>query len=364
MQDSLDPFGHSPRRRDDAANGSRRQVVVRMHILSTLLSLALVALACGNGSTSFTGSTGTHKLTPTPTPPPSASSLLSNPPIDVAKDGLSVSSQGLLTCLPPSFGVYSDSANGPFLVLSANPASGASDLQQLSAFVQVHHSATSQATPPDTLQWIEGAPTMPQIGPFRGQQTLSYCSVTLDVTNTSTNPIQIIHAGLRLQATPQPNAFQYRLIDLCSPGLYTHNNCTGLGNRNGNIDCTVYGAQIQLASGTSGDEDLGSPVGLDPYENPCPALSLSPSAHVELVLNFGSADPLLYVGTLELKLATAGVQQTLVLSQAPTTLAFADLSQFTCYGLRGSTFAVESQGAAALAGPRDDPQTGALEFCI
>jgi hypothetical protein len=353
MRDSFETPTRDPRRCGDAVGGSRRGSAAHPRIVGVLL-LTLVVLACG------TTEPPTPTATPTPTP-----STASNPAIDVTADGLHIQTYGL-SCASPA--APSGVNFGAWLVLATTQLTyDASDLQQMRDYLGSLRSLTG-ATPgptPSTLKWVHGAPTTSQIGPYRGVlrfYTPAYCFDDLQITNTSTSPIQISQAGLRLQAVPQPNPLQYRLIDVCSLGGAIVQFCQL--NQGASDLCIAYDVQIQLARGASGAEDLAAPVGLDPYKNPCPALIISPGAQVDLSLNFGSAEPLVYFGALEFKLQTAaGQQQTLVLSQAPSTLTFADPSQFTCYGLQGTTFTVEAQGAAALQGLTSNPQTGLAEGC-
>jgi hypothetical protein len=350
MRGSLDLPTHNSRHRDCGGGGLRRQSPAGPHMISAVL-LMLVLAACGSTSTA---------LGPAPTSTPT-STPASNAPLDVTADGLHIQAEPL-SCASPS--VPSTVNFGSWLVLATTQLTySASDLQQLRDYLASIPKLTGPT--PATLKWVQGAPTTTQIGPYHGVlrfYTPAYCATDLQITNTSSSPIQISQAGLRLKAVPQPNPLQYRLIDVCSLNTAIMQACQS--NQGASDLCTAYDVQVQLTSGASGIDELAAPVGLDPYENSCPALVISPGAQIELSLNFGSADPLVYQGDIELQMQTAGgQQQALVLSQAPATLMFADPSRFTCYGLQGTTFTVEAQGAAALKGLTMDTQTGVTTGC-
>jgi len=197
--------------------------------------------------------------------------------------------------------------------------------------------------PPPTLRWVLGG-----LSGSNPQETITTegCEAVLTLINTGNTSIQIPKIGVQLKARPQPNTYQYRLIDLCSFQPQPQGQEVGcFSPQGGGGGCNVYFATFQLGLGEKNDVFSAVPQGTN-YSLPgfpdCGILTLAPTAQVQLSINFSLAastpNNLIYSIVPIFTVNTAQGEQRLALSQLSTTLAFAGINQFSCYGLQGTTF--------------------------
>jgi uncharacterized lipoprotein YajG len=195
----------------------------------------------------------------------------------------------------------------------------ANELQQISEYV---NSVDHPTTPvPDTLRWVLGGYT----------SDIYACGISLGLTNTSQNSIQISNAGVQLAGDTQQNNYHYRLIDICTITPY----CRSGG---GPSNCSQYFATIKLGTGPINTVFSAIPVGI----SSCGELTLHPGDEKTLYVYIYSAQNLIYSVVPQLVLTTDTGPNTLNLTKLTSTLAFANDSQFTCYALHGDTFVAET----------------------
>jgi hypothetical protein len=253
------------------------------------------------------------------------------------------------------------------LVLTSSRTTYSPDeIAQMKAYVGDPRTTTSTNTtsqgvlnggtePPPTLRWVLGG----AISPIPGTSISSPCGAVLTLTNTGSTPIQIPKVGVQLKARPQQNSYQYRLIDVCSflpQSQGQQENCAPTGG-GGPGACSAYFATIQLGPGEQNAVFSALPSHEDPaYGIHCGTLTIAPAAQVQLYIDFSFAPntpkSLIYSVLPTLTVDTAQGNQTLALSQLVSTLAFAGVSQFSCYGLQGTTFVLVK------------PSTSSPNWCI
>ena len=178
------------------------------------------------------------------------------------------------------------------------------------------------------------------MGPIPGTEEITNpCEVTLYLTNTGNTPLQIPSVGMQLEARPQQNTYQYRLIDACSVQLPPQPGCYSPSG--GGADCSNYFGSIQFGMGEKGAMYSAAPIGEGVN---CGILTITSAAQVHLTLDFSLAASipknLIYSIVPVFTVDTAQGEQTLQLPQLVSTLAFASASQFFCYALQGTTFAL------------------------
>jgi hypothetical protein len=198
--------------------------------------------------------------------------------------------------------------------------------------------ANPDTEPPSTLRWVLGGVTG-KIPATTGMD----CKAVLNLTNTGTTPIQLPKVGFQLEARPEPNSYQYRLIDVCSFISPSQGRCNSPAGGGG--ACNFYFATIQLGFGEKNDTYSAVPDGINYSTTPitdCGTLTLAPSTQVTLDITFSLAantvQNLLYSVLPVFTVITDQGEQTLQLPQLISTLAFAGVNQFSCYELQGTTF--------------------------
>jgi hypothetical protein len=235
------------------------------------------------------------------------------------------------------------------LVLASNRTTYSQDeIAQIDAYVSNNFGAwnflSGKAVPPPTLRWVLGGAMDPIPGTYESSAAEFYpllCRAELSLTNTGNTAIQIPQVGVRLEERPQQNSYHYRLIDACTvipQSQIDQFGCTP--SQGGNPGCAEYTASIQLGLGEK--NDVFSAV---PSAPGCGALTIAPAAQIYLIFDFSLASNiprnLIYSITPVLTVDTAQGGQTISLSQLVSTLAFANINQFSCYGLLGTTFVLE-----------------------
>jgi hypothetical protein len=189
--------------------------------------------------------------------------------------------------------------------------------------------------PPPTLRWISGGETSSVPGTAPGVVGLGgNCTASLTLTNTGNTPIQLSKVGVQLKSRPQQNTYQYRLIDACSLAVPY---CPPTGESGGG-DCSVYFANIQLGLGETNEVFSTTPSGLIG----CTLPTIAPGVQINLMLTTSLAtniaQNLIYSIVPVFTIDTTQGTQTILVPQFESTLAFASASQFSCYGLQGTTF--------------------------
>lgn len=311
--------------------------IVAIFAILTLLMGCSVSTNGYNGQSSNTSvsqvETPTNTVAPTTAMTPTATSGTSSTPsplsinkgnVSVDADGLHIQATDGIECSP---GYKLGHSPPNHLVLATSRTTyNSGEIQQITSYLdalsqtdETMPSIDSITTPlPASLTWASGAS----------------CSTTLEITNTGNSTIQIPQIDARLTAASQQNNYQYRLIDACSMLSADKCRCGGCGGAGGS--CSVYAATIQLGVGQQDSVFSSTPTSMDT----CGQMTLAPSSTLELYLSFSSSPPsnLMYSLTTELTLKTASGQQVLALPQLGSSVAFADNSQFSCYGLQNQTF--------------------------
>lgn len=214
--------------------------------------------------------------------------------------------------------------------------------------------------PPTTLQWVLGGEPAALHGISGAPPSTYVCGAELKVTNTGNTPIQISKAGVQLKARPQQNTYQYHLIDVCTfePAYCLYPGSGGGGG------CSVYFASVQLGAGKPNDVFSTVPTA----NSGCSTLTIPPAAQVSLDLSFSLApnipQNLVYSVIPVFITDTTQGEQTLAFPQLESTLAFASASQFSCYGLRGTTFVLEKSLVFSLYAQGPNPPPGQEHWCL
>lgn len=319
----------------------------------TTFFLLIVLSACGSNTapglipTLPPGSTASK-----PTSEPSKTPLDLNTLIVNAQQGnLLVQSYGGFQC--PGTRVASSLLLKGQLVLASDRTTYSQDeITQMRAYVGSSSYPFLQAgvagppaAPPSTLRLVIGGsmdliPTQRLKG-LMGPE--SACEAILSLTNTGNTPIQIPKIGVQLEARPQPNTYQYHLINVCS--LMPSDLPCGVPGGGGPSRCGRYGASIQLELGGKNDTYSAVPSATGPGTTGCGTLTIPPTMEVDLDITFSLAPNtprnLIYSVVPIFTVVTAQGSQPLAFPQLISTLAFASVDQFSCYGLHGTTFILE-----------------------
>ena len=209
----------------------------------------------------------------------------------------------------------------------------ANEINQMSDYLG---SAGHPVSPlPNTLRWVLGGPTDTSQAVYIDGKVIGYiynCGISLGLTNTSQNSIQITNVGVQLAGDTQQNNYHYRLIDIC-----TITQACRFGAGPG--DCSQYFATIKLGTGPINTVFSAIPAR---HDSSCGELTLNPGEEKTLYVYIYSAQNLIYSIVPQLVLTTASGPNTLTLTALTSTLAFANGSQFTCYALHGDTFVAET----------------------
>ncbi len=326
----------------------------------TLVSVLLFVIltACGTNPVASSPSTGplpnstankpiktasaVPSVSPTAMPSVSLTTLNLNAP-KITEDAGSLHVQSDFGFQCPHGGLYTVPMDQ--LVLASDRTTYSQDeITQMGAYVSNNYSAgkslSGETAPPPTLRWVLGGSMEPIPGTYNNGQFA--CGAELDLTNTGSTPIQIPQVGVRLEERPQPNAYTYRLIDVCTIKPKEPYGC--LPQQGGQSTCSMYTASIQLGLGEKNDVFSAMPTGTDFNGGNCGPLTIAPATPVRLFFKFSLAANiprnLLYSITPLLTVNTEG-EQTVALSHLVSTLAFANANQFSCYGLQGTTFVLE-----------------------
>lgn len=170
------------------------------------------------------------------------------------------------------------------------------------------------------------------------------CHVNLQLTNTSSGVVQVPQIGWRLTSPPAPNREQYRLPDFCQIDA----SLCGFGRGGGPRACDLYTVQVDLTGARGGVDLLGTPAARDRNDRPCPPITLNPGQSTEVFLSAVASEASIYSAEPVLVASASGQSTTLPLTTMAGTMPFADPGQFSCYVLRGSSFAAMWRGKDAV----------------
>lgn len=246
---------------------------------------------------------------------------------------LHVQMDGGMACWSGTTTILSDFTSATSnLVLMGNPAAyDTGTLQRLDTFLGgylYNHQrldGLSAVSLPQGLAWAYGAIAGANAG----------CTTTLEVTNVGSSQLQVQQIDLRLTGAPQPNTRTYPLVDICSFPSYPFDVCTGWGASAG--PCSVLAITLALRQASAGSV-ISAPTSTS--DASCPSPTLNPGDSVSLALTItstGTPDNLSYPVVPEITVQDQSGQHIITLSRFATTLAFANASQFTCYGDQNGT---------------------------
>ncbi len=324
---------------------------LNLPILKTLLALLLVIMlvACDTTAATTTStvkpksSSTVNQLGTTPTSLVSNSDStlnLNTANINVKQGDLLIQSRDGFQC-PGSRVLSSGILMGQLVLASDRTTYNQDEIAQMRAYVENDQFLVAGgAALPSTLRWVIGGSmdVIPGSVPLSPGTRSSGCEVILLLTNTGSTPIQVPKVGVQLEAHPRQNMYQYRQIDACSLMPPAIGLCPPHGG-GGPGACSVYNASIQLEAGEKNDVYSAVPGAIG-----CSTLTIAPSTQVTLDITFSLAantpQNLIYSIKPTFTIDTAQGEQTPVLSQLESTLAFASVNQFSCYGLQGTTFAL------------------------
>lgn len=311
-------------------------------VIVACLLLFLLA-ACGSNSVAGGAPPTSTRASGAPHPKTGFPLALNARDITLKAGNLLIQSTGGFQC--PSV-VGPSSMPGQLTFASGRTTYSQAEIAQMRTYMDkdIVNGRAGIASPPPTLRWILGGTTDKIPGAAVG---FTDCGGLMTLTNTGTTPIQIPEVGVELQVSPQQNTYQYRLINICSVvpidpnAVYT--GCPPPGGGGGS--CNFYEASISLGLGGPHTEFSAVPSATSYGSGPCGPLTLAPASEVDLDITFPLAantpKNLLYSIVPVFTIDTDQGEQTLTLTQLRSTLAYASVSQFSCYKLQGTTFVQE-----------------------
>jgi hypothetical protein len=167
------------------------------------------------------------------------------------------------------------------------------------------------------------------------------CNEILQVTNIGNTPVQISQISVQFTADTQVNNHHYNLIDACSliPSIYC------LGSPMGSYE-PVYEARFDLHPGKANTIMPATCLGYSTAECLQQALMLHPGEAAEIYLTYFSntSDNLSFSLMPSFTLEWSGKQVAYPAPQLQEYFSFANISQFSCYTLKGQKFTEVSLG--------------------
>jgi hypothetical protein len=311
-----------------ARPSSSREVVLRLLLAGALL-LGCGILNPGQSSTGRSGST-THSPTHSPPTPTTAPRPSINVRGTATSNGLQVTAEllcGLWVVLTPHAATYSAqelAAIGNFLSTHTQPLG----ISPIAVSYDPQHL-------PVTLEYVPGQ---------------LRCTGSYELTNTSSNLIQINKVGFQNARTPAPYTYEYHLLDAC---LYLKD--CGCGGCGASAACP-YAADMQLHLNDPslvlteiGLSDHGNGViPIPPGIPDCPnVISLRPGDTVGIEMTFNTPSKTVgswFRGAPAVNVTTASGTTTLTYPSLVNDLVFAPLdshelpSPNTCVVQQGNTF--------------------------
>jgi hypothetical protein len=238
-----------------------------------------------------------------------------------------------------------------WVVLTGSRAAfSTAELRQMADFLIKEYEPTSgrPLDPPPSFARTNVAIADPQAASTRYWNE-PRCTMSLQVTNTGHETVQLPEIGVRLTAATRPNQTDYRLVEACS--IESAPAYCGVKKGGGATPCGSYRVQLLLTAGNAGDSFMDRPVAGYPDGPTCPDITLGPNATVELAFTLRSAQAMAYPLEPVLKVRTSAGLQTVSTGNGAGTVEFASPSQFTCYQLSGQSLAVRWSGPDALDWP-------------
>jgi hypothetical protein len=341
---------------------------VRRGLAQSLVAIVLVVSACASGGTVPTPTTSPPPSPPaTPAPMPDISlnkAQGTSVEVNGAPHGLhiqlvGVSNQGYIY---PDMGVNCQSR----LVLAGPALHGGmlrdDELQALSTFFSIvtvdgFQFPAPDSTPlPATLRWVGGA--------------RMNCNASLQITNTSAQSLQIARAGVKVVGRSVANSFPYALVDLCTIESPSNRFSVHCGGGSLPVGACEYLAKVQVAALTENSE-FSAPVSATVHfpngtQIACPEYTLQPGHTVSIALEIdrpANQTNVLFRVIPELTLTDgAGTTQQLAFPELGSNLAYADPSQFTCYGLHSANQFTSNASEGHVVG--EGNPNGDKVFCV
>lgn len=316
-------------------------------LVTFLLLLSLAGCGYQNQTAASPNPTATSISGSTPTNSQNYIFAMNKTGVTIDKANLHIDASSGIQCpgnvtlgTPDKPGMYVTSMRGYFIVLATNRLTyDSNEIQQMKDYLGGQSSKA-----PSTLQLVLGGPIGGTLPYNSGGDTVGHiddCSISLEITNTGQNTIQIASSSVQIMKSTQKNSYQYRLIDSCTlvplPGAPVGSPCIFSGGGPG--PCLHYSAIIKLGSAAANTLFFGTPKGGD---SSCNELTLNPKDTKELDIYLYSPQNLIYSVMPQLTLSTSSGQNILSLPELTSTLAFAYDNQFDCYGLQGDMFVLEN----------------------
>jgi hypothetical protein len=315
---------------------------MQRRLLARILLFTVTVVACTtNSGGNRISSPSAPNNTPTPSTP-SAITPATTPPA-MAPASLTVSTQSATN--PLIHGIQCPQ----WLVLTREGGAYTSaEMGQMKDYLA--HSVTSLAgTPPPTLTKASVAtidPQRPENSPalYWNDPT---CTLSMQITNTGKDTIQITQIGLELTSPSRPNAQQYHLIEACT--LTGASGYCGVQRGGGPPQCSYYTLKVRLSSGATGADYLGTPVSTQDDGSACPVITLASGSTVEAEMDVTSLEPLIYPVEPLLIVRRSGQSGKVPIASASGFMTFASPAQFDCYAAHGQSLTVQWSGPDALA---------------
>jgi len=163
-----------------------------------------------------------------------------------------------------------------FVLASNQPDYSNNQIQQIAEFFNEH---LKNPPEPSTLANVQGG-FVGNISSW-GEFLFQGCEGYWEVTNITQQPVQLVQINLQLTADPQPDTYQYRLIDTCSLPLPPEDvSCFGSGGGPKAYDYAVMVSQANASKIFPGQ--------LNPTES---APTIDPGKTLEVALGVLPADP-------------------------------------------------------------------------
>jgi len=198
-------------------------------------------------------------------------------------------------------------------------------IQQITSYLN----GSSTQFPARFLSWAPGGLT----GIGQPLKDRVGCGIDLQLSNDGNTDVQILQIKARLLATPSPNTYKYKLIDICPVRHLESIKCqTGTGGTSG--DCYAI---IQLDNRQAGTL----------FENTfkdvpnCIGQAMNPGDALDMQVTFystGTDSNSVYSVSLEITVESQGKQYIEKPSEVLDKLVFAKDNQFSCYRLQDNTF--------------------------
>ena len=324
-----------------------RLVVKRLAVPAVVaLTVTLLASACGAIPTSVVGVRG-QATSGASTPTTAASSTSIDPALSADNPGGTVDVSGLH--------IEGGISCERWVVLAGQAQTlDVGTVQQITQFLKsgtgfeqsgmAYFGDPSHAAPPPPIAVVSGSTDDDYAQRYiPGLHFQTGCFGELQITNTGQQTVAVSAIHAAFTSASAANGYAYRLIDYCS--LVKCITCQSTPVCGTSVNCQYF-ASLNLHPGPAGTQ-LEAPIQSQlPQEGQCPVpLVFHPGDFYPIdILVDSQAPSQIYHLQLSLTLDTGAGPQTLTLpSSFNSAIVFAASSQFTCYGLQGTTFVQEPQ---------------------